>query len=211
MSRPPVIIGIAGGTGSGKTTLAKSIYSELGEKENVVYLVHDDYYKDLTHLSMEEREETNFDHPDSLDTDLLIQHVKDLKEGKAVEIPKYDFTTHNRTAETTVVQPRPVILVEGILILSDSRLAREMDLKIYVDCDADMRLMRRIARDTSVRGRTVDQVMKQYTKSVRPMHDAFVEPSKAAADVIVHTAGIENRTSVARDMITHYLRERAGL
>uniref|UniRef100_A0A7S2MBI1 Uridine kinase n=1 Tax=Helicotheca tamesis TaxID=374047 RepID=A0A7S2MBI1_9STRA len=211
MSRSPITIGIAGGSGSGKTTLAKAIYNELGQQENVTYLVHDDYYKDLTHLSIEEREVTNFDHPDSLDTDLLIEHVKDLKEGKTVDVPKYDFTTHNRTSEVKVVESRPVILIEGILIFSDIRLVEQMDIKVYVDCDADMRLMRRIARDISVRGRTVDQVMKQYSKSVRPMHEEFVEPSKAAADVIVHTTGIEDRTSVARAMITNYLKERSGL
>mmetsp|Transcript_31939 Transcript_31939/g.63260 ORF Transcript_31939/g.63260 Transcript_31939/m.63260 type:complete len:321 (+) Transcript_31939:80-1042(+) len=179
-----ITVGIAGGTGSGKTTLAMAIYKALGEN-SVTYLSHDNYYKDLSHLSMEEREVHNFDHPHSLDTNLLVNHIKSLKEGLTIEVPSYDFSTHSRITKTTLTTPTRVILLEGILIFSEPKLVDQLDVKIFVDTESDTRLMRRIGRDTKKRGRTLDQVLDQYTKTVRPMHIEFVEPSKKFADVII--------------------------
>jgi len=151
----------------------------------------------------------NFDHPDSLDTDLLIQHIKDLRLGKAVNVPNYDFSTHSRMSEVTKTEPRSIVLVEGILIFSEPRLVEQLDIKIFVDADSDIRLMRRITRDTAERGRSVHEVMEQYKSTVRPMHEEFVEPSKIVADVIVHSAGQSG--DVALRMITNHLRAEAGL
>lgn len=205
---PSVTIGIAGGTGAGKTTLARSVYSSLGGSSNVTYLTHDDYYRDLSHFPLEERAKTNFDHPDSLETDLLVSHLESLKEGKRVEVPVYDFATHSRTSEVKIMEPKSIILVEGILIFSSSELVRHLDVKVYVEADSDVRLMRRITRDTSERGRTVQDVMRQYESTVRPMHEEFVEPSKSAADVVVHSEG---HGDVALRMIVNHLRVEAGL
>jgi len=189
---PSITIGIAGGTGAGKTTLARAVYETLGGPENVAYLSHDSYYRDITHLPMEERAQTNFDHPDSLDTELLIRHVQMLKRGESVEVPNYDFSRHARTDAVTVVEPKKVVLVEGILIFSEAELVKELDVKVFVEADSDIRLMRRIARDTVERGRSVDEIMDQYVETVRPMHEEFVEPSKRRADVIVHSLGNDN-------------------
>ena len=207
---PAITIGIAGGSGAGKSTLARAVYDALGSDANVAYLCHDSYYKDITHLTIEERAKTNFDHPDSLDTDLLIQHVQQLKAGEAVGVPTYDFTKHARTSEVTMVEPKKVVLVEGILIFSDKMLVDQLDVKVFVEADSDIRLMRRISRDTVERGRSVDEVMSQYLSSVRPMHEEFVEPSKRRADVIVHSLD-GNSTSVALQMIVNHVKSEAGL
>ncbi|KAL7496448.1 hypothetical protein ACHAWT_008928 [Skeletonema menzelii] len=209
----PLIIGIAGGTGAGKTTFAKSIYRAFGGQEwdspaatddndadtsecHITHLSHDDYYKDLTHLTMEERACVNFDHPSSLDTELLIDHLKQLIQGQTVIVPRYDYTRHCRFQEGEVdgqgrstgrvVESKRVILVEGILILSVQELVDLMDLKVFVDAPSDIRLSRRIQRDTVERGRTLPDILSQYSKTVRPMHNQFVEPSKLNADLIVY-------------------------
>jgi len=206
---PSVVIGIAGGTGAGKTTLAKRVYAELGGSANVTYLTHDDYYRDLSHLPIEERAKTNFDHPDSLETELLVSQLGELREGRGVDVPVYDFGTHSRKGgESRRVEPNAIILVEGILIFADEALAKLMDVKVFVDADSDIRLMRRIARDTAERGRSVSEVMEQYETTVRPMHEAFVEPSKRVADVIVHSTG---HGDIALQMICNHLRAEGGL
>lgn len=197
----PIVIAIAGGSGSGKTTLARAIHKEMGDA-NVVYVNHDSYYRDISHLSLEERAECNFDHPDSLETSLLVEHIKDLKANKAVRIPKYDYTTHSRVyIDSTEAAPRPIILVEGILILSDPALLDLFDIKIFVDTDDDIRLIRRINRDVAERGRSVQSVVQQYLKTVQPMHQQFVVPSKRNADIIVP----EGLNSVALDLVVSKL------
>jgi uridine kinase len=201
-----IVIGIAGGSGSGKTTLSEAIYREIG-KENICYISHDSYYKDLSQLTMKERENFNFDHPDALDTDLLVQHVKSLKDRQAVHIPKYDFTIHSRIKDTSFLTPKPVILIEGILIFSDKALYDEIDIKIFVDTEDDIRLVRRIRRDTVERGRTIDSVLQQYITTVRPMHLQFVEPSKRNADIIV-PVGLN---SVALDLVVSKLKHHLNI
>ena len=178
-----MIIGICGGTGSGKTTVALKILDAV--RDRVVYIQHDHYYKDLSHLPLEERCKLNFDHPDALDTDLLVEQLKQLRAGQAIERPIYDFTVHTRKHETMRISPKPATLVEGILIFDHAVLRSLMDIKIFVDTDADIRLIRRMRRDISERGRTVESVMEQYEKTVRPMHLEFVEPSKRYADLII--------------------------
>lgn len=199
----PVVFGVAGGTGSGKTTVAHAILDQVGA-EKIAFLPHDAYYRELSHLSEEERAKVNFDHPDSLETELLIHHVKELLAGRAIDLPVYDFTTHTRTGETIRVEPAPIILVEGILIFSDPELRELMDIRIYVDADADLRFIRRMTRDVQERKRTVESVIDQYMTTVRPMHVEFVEPSKRYADVIVPEGGF-NR--VAMTMIGARLKE----
>lgn len=193
----PLVIGIAGGTGSGKTTVAFEILEQVG-KDIVSYVPHDAYYKDLSKLPENQRTTINFDHPNSLDTDLMIAHVKKLKGGEGVELPVYDFTKHTRTKKTVHVPPNPVIIVEGILIFGDARLRDLFDVKLFVDTDADIRLIRRISRDITERGRSVESVLEQYQKTVRPMHLEFVEPSKRYADVIIPEGGFNE---VALDMV----------
>ncbi len=197
-----VIVGVAGGTGSGKTTIAHAIVDNLGP-ENVAYIPHDAYYHDLSHLPPEERAKRNFDHPDALDTALLIEHLKALREGRAVEIPIYDFATHTRRPETRRVEPRPIIVVEGILIFVEPALRDLMDIKIFVDTDADIRFIRRLVRDIQERGRTMESVIRQYLETVRLMHLEFVEPSKRYADIIIPEGGFN---TVALDMILARLR-----
>jgi uridine kinase len=192
-----VVIGMAGGTGSGKTTVAREILRRAGT-EQISLIQHDAYYKDLGDLPLTQRAMQNFDHPDALDNDLLITHLKQLKAGRAIEVPVYDFTTHTRTKETRHVEPRRVIIVEGILIFADEALRRLMDVKIYVDTDADIRFIRRLQRDIAERGRTMDSVIHQYLGTVRPMHQEFVESSKRFADVIIPEGGFNE---VAMDMI----------
>lgn len=191
-----MIIGIAGGSGSGKTTLTDKICEKFCGKVGVVY--HDSYYKAHTGLTYEERAQLNYDHPDSFETSLMIEHLKQLKKGNAVDCPVYDYTVHNRSDQIKVIQPAPVIVVEGILVFADKRLRDLMDIKIYVDTDADERILRRILRDTKDRGRSVDSVVNQYLKTVKPMHEQFVEPSKKYADIIVLDGGYN---LVALDMI----------
>ncbi len=183
-----VIIGVAGGTGSVKTTVAMQILERVGT-EHVAYIPHDAYYRDLNNLSPAERKRVNFDHPDSLESELLIEQLKELKSGAAVEIPVYDFTTHSRTDETLAIGPAPVVLVEGILVFAEPALRKLFDVKLYVDTDADIRLIRRLRRDVHERGRTFESVIAQYMKTVRPMHLEFVEPSKRYADVIIPEGG----------------------
>lgn len=187
MNHCPIVIGIAGGTASGKTTLAKNIENEFGE--NIAKLSHDYYYKSHDDLSFEERQKLNYDHPDAFDTDMLIQHIKDLKAGKAVEAPIYSFKEHNREKETLTVKPNKVILVEGILIFENPELRDLMDIKIFVDTDADIRFIRRLERDLLERGRDLQSVITQYCGTVKPMHEQFVEPSKKHADIIVPKGG----------------------
>jgi uridine kinase len=190
----PVVIGIAGGSGSGKTTVLRRIIREFGA-DPIAVLDHDAYYHDLSHLSPEERAQFNFDHPDALETDLMRTHLDRLVEGTAVEKPVYDFTTHTRRDETETVEPRPVIIIEGILVLAESLLEERMDIKIYVDAADDIRLMRRIRRDIQERGRSIEGILRQYERTVRPMHLEFVEPSKRAADIIIPRGG-HNRVAI---------------
>lgn len=193
----PLVIGIAGGSGSGKTTVAQEILQRVGP-DRIAFLQHDAYYKDLSGLPPIQRAEVNFDHPNSLETELLIQHIEQLKQGRPVEVPIYDFSTHSRTARTFTVQPRGVILVEGILIFAEASLRRMFDVKIFVDTDSDIRFIRRLQRDLSERGRTTASVIKQYMATVRPMHMEFVEPSKRYADVIIPEGGFN---TAALDMV----------
>ncbi len=193
----PLIIGISGGTGSGKTTVANAILKRVGV-DRISFLPHDAYYRDLSHLPLEERKKINFDHPDSLETDLMVQHLRQLKNWQPVELPVYDFTAYVRTNRTITVQPRRVILVEGILIFYEPELRKLFDVKIYVDTDADIRFIRRLQRDLIERGRTTESVVNQYLNTVRPMHLEFVEPSKRYADVIIPEGGMNQ---VALDMV----------
>lgn len=191
-----LVIGIAGGTGSGKTTLAKNILNHFEGRISI--LRHDDYYKCQDHMSMEERVKTNYDHPHAFDTDLLIYHIDELKAGRDISSPTYDYTHHTRSGETRIVKASKVVVIEGILILENPELRDKLDMKIFVDTDADVRILRRILRDVKERGRSLDSVIGQYLSTVKPMHEAFVEPSKRYADIIVPVGG-ENL--VALEMI----------
>ena len=185
---PPVIIGVAGGSGSGKTTVVREIIRNIG-KRLVTVIHHDSYYRDVTDLSLEERARINYDHPNSLETPLLVAHLNMLRAGEPVEVPVYDFTLHNRAETTETAEPRKVIIVDGLLILWDAELRRMMDIKVFVDTDADLRFIRRLKRDIQERGRSAESVIDQYTATVRPMHLEFVEPSKRYADVIIPDGG----------------------
>lgn len=197
-SKPvPLVIGIAGGSGSGKTTVANVILQRVGA-DRIAYLPHDAYYRDLKDLPPMQRMQVNFDHPDSLESDLLIQHIYQLKNWKPIALPVYDFTTHTRTEHTIPIEPQRVIIVEGILIFADKALRDLFDVKIFVDTDADIRFIRRLQRDITERGRTTESVIKQYLSTVRPMHLEFVEPSKRYADVIIPEGGLN---TVAMDMV----------
>jgi uridine kinase len=193
----PIVIGIAGGSGSGKTTVAQEVLARVGA-EKISFLPHDAYYKDFGNLSFSQRSSINFDHPDSLETDLLIAHIKQLKKHKPVDLPIYDFKTHSRTAKTILIEPHPVILVDGILIFAEPELRELFDVKIYVDTDSDIRFIRRLQRDITERSRTVESVIVQYQQTVRPMHLKFVEPSKRYADVIIPEGGFN---IVAMEMV----------
>jgi len=187
-SSNPVVIGIAGGSGSGKTTVLRRIIRTVGA-DPIAILDHDAYYRDLSHLPPDERAQFNFDHPDALETDLMRDHLDRLVAGDSVEKPIYDFTTHTRREETETVEPRPVIIIEGILVLAAAALREKMDIKIYVDAADDIRLMRRIRRDMEERGRSISGILRQYERTVRPMHLEFVEPSKREADLIIPRGG----------------------
>ena len=188
-SRPtPLVIGIAGGSGSGKTTVANVVMQRVGA-ENIAYLPHDAYYKELGHLPPNQRAQINFDHPDSLENELMIQHIQALREYQPVALPVYDFSTDSRTDKTIEVKPQRIIIVEGILIFAVPDLRKMFDLKIFVDTDPDIRLIRRLQRDISERGRSTESVINQYLTTVRPMHLEFVEPSKRYADVIIPEGG----------------------
>ncbi len=193
----PLVIGIAGGSGSGKTTVANVILERVG-RDRIAYLPHDAYYRDLTDLPPNQRAEINFDHPDSLETSLLIEHIQRLKQWQPIDLPVYDFTTHTRTSRTIRVEPKRVIIVEGILIFAEPALRALFDVKIFVDTDPDIRFIRRLQRDITERGRTTESVIKQYLSTVRPMHLDFVEPSKRYADVIIPEGGMN---TVALDMV----------
>ena len=194
-------IGIAGGTGSGKTTITRRIVREFGA--DVAVLHHDSYYKAHDDLPYEERCKLNYDHPNAFDTDLMLAHVRALKRGERVQCPVYDFTVHNRSAETVEIAPARVLIVEGILIFAEPELCREMDIKLFVDTDADVRILRRIVRDVRDRGRSLDSVVKQYLSTVKPMHEEFVEPSKRNADLIIPEGG---RNQVAMDIVMERIR-----
>lgn len=203
----PLIIGVAGGTGSGKSTVAAKIVEGL-PSDTVVVLDHDSYYRDRSDLTLAMREQLNYDHPDSLETDLLIQHLRTLRQGIGIDMPVYDFKTHSRMRVKRRVEPSPLIIVEGILLFVDSELRQLLDIKLFVDTDADIRLMRRMRRDIEQRGRSFQSIREQYYKTVRPMHLQFVEPSKRWADLIIPEGG-ENL--VALDLVIgrlhHYLRD----
>ena len=191
-----IVLGIAGGSGSGKTTLMKNLIARF--QDDVTVLSHDNYYRPYDELTIEERRKLNYDHPDAFDTDMMIGHLKELKAGHSIECPVYDYATYSRTNETVTVEPRKVILVEGILIFENHALCDQMDIKIFVDTDADVRLIRRIRRDVAKRGRSLDSVLGQYLTTVKPMHEQFVEPSKKNADLVVLEGG---KNLVALEMI----------
>ena len=201
MSDQILVIGIAGGSGSGKTTLMKNLTNGFGG--DITVLSHDNYYRAHDDLPFEQRSKLNYDHPDAFETDLMIEHLKELKQGRTIECPVYDYTIHNRTEETVTVVPKPVIIVEGILIFENKALCDLMDVKIFVDTDADIRLIRRIRRDVAKRGRSLESVLNQYQTTVKPMHEQFVEPSKKNADLIVLEGG---KNLVALEMITSQIR-----
>lgn len=201
----PIVIGIAGGSGSGKTTVVRRLTASLGNAQ-VTVLEHDRYYRDRSELRLEERAALNYDHPDSLETDLLVQHVRALKAGETVEVPQYDFARHNRLDDRETVSPRAALIVEGILIFADAGLRALMDVKVFVDADDDTRFIRRLQRDITERGRTVASVIDQYLGTVKPMHLEFVEPSKRYADIIVPQGGhndvaIEMLLTLARGLV----------
>ena len=192
-----MIVGIAGGTGSGKTTVAKRIAAALPAPA-VTMIEHDSYYRDLSQLSIDDRSQVNYDHPEALDTELLVQHIDRLRAGETVDIPIYDFKQHKRAVESRSVSPTPIVIVEGILVFVDARLRERLDMKLFVDTDSDIRIFRRIRRDMEHRGRTFESVREQYYKTVRPMHLEFVEPSKRTADLIIPEGG---NNAVAIDLI----------
>lgn len=184
-----MIIGVAGGTGSGKTTVARKLLERFEDTRHVLLLAQDSYYKDQAHLSLEDRQQINYDHPLAFDNDLLLAHVDALKRGEAIDLPVYSFVSHTRLSDSITTHPAQIVLVEGILVLEDVRLRERMDIKVYVDTDADERFIRRLSRDIMERGRSVDSVIEQYLTSVRPMHLQFVEPTKRYADVIIPQGG----------------------
>jgi uridine kinase len=195
--KQPFVIGVAGGTGSGKTTVSRRI-QEAVNINHIAYIQHDNYYRDQGQLSMDQRVRTNYDHPNSLETELLVQHLLSLRAGQAIDMPMYDFSLHTRSTQTQRVEPAPIILIEGILIFVEKELRELMDVRVFVDTDADIRFIRRLRRDMNERGRSLDSVVQQYMGTVRPMHMEFVEPSKRYADIIVPRGG-DNR--VAMEMI----------
>lgn len=196
-----IVIGIAGGTGSGKTTITRKIMQHFGGDVSVVY--HDNYYKAHHNMSYNERTKLNYDHPDAFDTDLLIEDLKKLRRGETIQCPVYDYTVHDRSNKTVTVKPAKVIVVEGILIFQSEELCKLMDIKIYVDTDADVRILRRIVRDVRDRGRSLESVVNQYLTTVKPMHEQFVEPSKRKADIIIPEGG---HNQVALEMVLERVR-----
>jgi uridine kinase len=200
----PLVVGIAGGTASGKTTVARKIHEALSNSK-VAFVDQDSYYRDLTHLTLEERREINFDHPDAFDTELLVEQLKELKGGRAVQKPVYDFVTSTRDKKSVTVAPADIILIEGILVLHMDRVRKELDVKIFVETEDDVRIIRRLTRDIKERGRDFDHVISQYFRHVRPMHMAFVEPSKRWADIVVPHGG---NNDIAIDMLVGALRAR---
>ena len=197
-----LVIGIAGGTGSGKSTLTKQLVNHFGDQ--ITVLKHDDYYKAHDEMTYEERTHLNYDHPNAFDTDLMLQHLRQLKKGEPINCPIYDYTVHNRSRNFQVIYPTNVSIVEGILIFENKELCKEMDIKIFVDTDADIRIIRRIQRDVIERARSLESVISQYMNTVKPMHEEFVEPSKKNADIIVLEGGMN---LVAMDMIKNRIRQ----
>ncbi|MFA6956922.1 MAG: uridine kinase [Thermoanaerobaculia bacterium] len=206
MTTSPVIIGIAGGTGSGKTTIARRVYEQIG-RDRIEWISHDSYYRNFGDLPLEERHRVNYDHPDSLETTLMVEQLDQLLGGNPIEIPVYDFSTHLRSVHTRRVDPKPAVIVEGILVLAEPEIRKRIDIKLFVDTPADIRFLRRLRRDIESRGRTVESVIDQYLATVRPMHEEFVEPSKRFADLIIPEGG-ENR--VALDAIISRVTEIIG-
>lgn len=197
MNRKPVVIGVTGGSGSGKTSVTKAIYHKF-KGHSILILEQDYYYKDQSHLPFEERLKTNYDHPLAFDNDLLIEHIKRLLQFKSIEKPVYDYSIHTRSNQSIHVEPKDVIILEGILVLEDERLRDLMDIKLFVDTDADLRIIRRLKRDIRDRGRTMESVIDQYVNVVRPMHNQFIEPTKRYADIIIPEGG---RNRVAIDLV----------
>jgi len=203
----PLFIAIAGGSGSGKTTIAQSVVDLVG-RDKVVYLQQDAYYRDQSHLDFDERAKINYDHPDSLELELLVEHLDALRAGQPIERPVYDFENHTRTAETYTLVPEPAVIVEGILLFADPELRERFDVRVYIDTEADVRLMRRIQRDIVERGRSIESVLEQYQKTVRPMHYQFVEPSKRYADLIIPEGANTGAIGTVSSMILHFLARR---
>ncbi len=201
-----MIIGICGGTGSGKTTIARAIVESVGARK-VVLVEQDSYYRNLADMPLDERKQANFDHPDSLDSDMLVNHLLRLKQGLAVEMPLYDFKTHTRSNKIEVIEPRPVVIVEGILIFAEPRVLDLLDVRVYVDTPDDIRLIRRLKRDITERGRTFERTLEQYERTIRPMHFEFVEPSKRHADIIIPEGG---QMGVSVDVLCGLVREKLG-
>lgn len=205
-----LMVGIAGGTGSGKTTVAKAIVDALGA-DNVAFISQDAYYKSLSTISLEERQRLNYDHPDAFDNDLLLEHLQILRSGHSIALPVYDFALHTRSEKTIHVDYKPVVVLEGIHVLVDERIRDALDIKVFVDTDADVRVLRRLVRDIQDRGRTLDSVHQQYLSTVKPMHDAFIEPSKRYADLIIPEGG-ENKIAISllTTRIHHFLEDHAS-
>ena len=195
-----IIIGIAGGTGSGKSTFTNRLRDRFGDNITVIY--HDNYYKRHDDIPFEERKKLNYDHPDALETDLLIEHIERLRNGESIECPVYDYTVHNRSDKTVRIDPRKIILIEGILLLADPRLRSLLDIKIYVEADADERILRRILRDVKERGRDIDNIVEQYLTTVKPMHYLYVEPTRATADIVINSG----MNDVAFDIVQSKIR-----
>lgn len=203
----PLFVAIAGGSGSGKTTIARSVVDLVG-RDKAVYLQQDAYYRDQAHLAFEDRLKINYDHPDSIELELLVEHLQALRNGQVIERPIYDFETHTRTDETYLIAPEPAVIVEGILLLADPDLRDCFDVRVYIDTEPDVRLMRRIQRDIVERGRSVESVLAQYEKTVRPMHHQFVEPSKRYADIIIPEGINTGAIGTVSSMILHFLAQR---
>lgn len=202
-----MIIGICGGTGSGKTTIAREIVSTVGA-EKVVLVEQDSYYRNLSDMPLDERHQANFDHPDSLDSEMLVNHILRLKQGLSIEMPLYDFKAHTRSSEIEVIEPKPVVIVEGILIFSEPRVLDLLDVRVFVDTPDDVRLIRRLRRDVNERGRSFERTLEQYERTIRPMHFEFVEPSKRHADIIIPEGA---QTGVSVEFLCGLVREKLGL
>lgn len=199
-----IIIGIAGGSGSGKSTFTSRVKKHFGD--DVVVIYHDNYYRRQDGVPFEERVKVNYDHPDSLETDLLVEHLKQLKQGNAIDCPVYDYSMHNRSSELIRIEPKPVILVEGILLLADPRIRELLDIKVYVEADADERILRRISRDVKERGRDLDGIIKQYLTTVKPMHYIYVEPTRPKADIVINSG----KNDVAFDLFVSKIKQLLG-